>query len=245
MAKMDDYIRLLEKRAGGGGLAPTYDYDLDNEHVGIEEFKRNVKDRREELGKIFTNLNPTVKHETSMAKKWFPRPTKATDVESTTPLVKMASQAFAESRVLQDRSPAYQMVAIRAFNDELEKIAFAVTEKGHKFDAEKHRLLARQSAEQAEHLQQPEYNALGTSAGIGSPLGALRFHYMTGSGGRPDVEARHHEYVAKKHEEGRNAWNPWGGLSTPSSYEQGATPGFFGHIGVTKVKKQHEAAKPE
>lgn len=107
------------------------------------------------------------------------------------------------------------------------KLAFAVTEKGHKFDAERYRMLSRHQAEKAQQGQ--EYGALGyrTPEGkreYGNVLNALRF-----SPGleRPEEKARHYEYAAKKHEQGSNAWNPFGGTMTPSQHEEGGTAGTF------------------
>lgn len=105
------------------------------------------------------------------------------------------------------------------------KLGFAITEKGHKFDAEKHRMMAGHSGEKAEHLQ--KYKALA-AGGKPASLGAvLRFNHETPSG-HPLADARHHEYVAKKHEGGKNAWNPFGGMLTPSSQEKGGTKWNYG-----------------
>jgi hypothetical protein len=135
-----------------------------------------------------------------------------------------------------------------------EKKAFAVTEEGHKHDAEAYHLMARQAAELAA-LQQ-KYKGLGhideegknpsTAGGIlrfnmGSPIPSpdgLFGQY----GGRQDLHARHLEYAAKKHEQGHNAWNPWGGALTPSSHEQGGTPGLMGRIGKSVPKSSPKEA---
>ncbi len=181
---------------------------------------------------MFKNMPEAQKVETRFANKWFPSDKYEKDTSS--PLIKVAMETLSQSERFRGYPAHYKAASIRAFTEELEKISFAVTEKGHKFDAEKHHLLARQKAEQAEHLQQPEYNALGTTAGWGNVGGVLRFGY---GHDRPDMKARHHEYVAKKHDEGKNAWNPLGGTLTPGPHEQGATPGFFGSYGKTKVHK--------
>jgi hypothetical protein len=126
-------------------------------------------------------------------------------------------------------------VAQAAFKDELEKISFAITEKGHKFDAEKHRILAEQSAAlDALYQQYGGLSAPGDPATFG---GVLRFG--------PDQEEgahRHHEYVQKMHEMGANAWNPLGGILTPSSYEEGGTSGLFSQLGRVSPKPVQKIA---
>jgi DNA-binding protein H-NS len=115
--------------------------------------------------------------------------------------------------------------------EELMKTAFSITEKGHEYDAKKHRLLARQNAEMGALRQ--DYQSM---AGIGAPatLGSVfRFGFAED---RPDAAARHHEYVAKKHEEGKNAWNPLGGMLTPSSHEEGGTTGIGSRYGKSVPK---------
>jgi hypothetical protein len=120
------------------------------------------------------------------------------------------------------------------------KTGFAITEKGHKFDAEKYRLMARHDAELAEHSQ--GYGGLPhRGAAKSSLLDKLRFGTIDENGQRPDINARHHEYAAKKHEAGGNAWNPLGGLLTPSSHEEGGTPGLLGELGKSKPKHAEEA----
>ncbi len=120
------------------------------------------------------------------------------------------------------------------------KMGFAVTEKGHKFDAEMYRLMARQDAERAEHSQ--NYGALPhRGAAKSSLLDKLRFGIIDENQQRPDINARHHEYAAKKHEGGSNAWNPLGGMLTPSSHEEGGTPGLLGELGKSKPKHAEDA----
>jgi hypothetical protein len=116
----------------------------------------------------------------------------------------------------------------------LEKLAFAVTGEGHKFDAEAYQLMARQAAERAAHEQQ--YGALPTSGEKPQIGRGLRFGLAHGDTGRPDVKARHYEYAAKKHQQGKNAWNPFGGILTPSSFEdEGATTGLLSRLGKSKA----------
>jgi len=51
-----------------------------------------------------------------------------------------------------------------------------------------------------------EYGALQAVGAPATVLDVLRFNPMGDE--RPDMDARHHEYVARRHEEGSNAWNP-------------------------------------
>jgi len=73
-----------------------------------------------------------------------------------------------------------------------------------------------------------------------NPIGlwdALRFGDPRPHGGpdRVDADARHYIYAAKQHEKGNNAWNPFGGMLTPSPYERGASKGLLGEFGASKV----------
>jgi hypothetical protein len=112
-----------------------------------------------------------------------------------------------------------------AFTDELEKISFAVTEKGHKFDAERHALLAQHSADLDELAQR-----YGGQAAEGKQnhtfMNAMRF----GDDAEQAGMHRHHEYVSKAHAAGHNAWNPLGGVLTPSSHETGGSALMLGKI---------------
>jgi len=118
------------------------------------------------------------------------------------------------------------------------KTAFAVTEKGHKFDAEHHRMKARHGAELLGHTQA---YAPGYGDGRKGPnmLEALRFG-MTGEDALA-MDPRHHEYAAKEHEKGNNAWNPFGGILTPSSHEGPSGTGLF--YGEHKAPKEHKKEK--
>jgi hypothetical protein len=118
---------------------------------------------------------------------------------------------------------------------ELNKKAFSVTPEGHKYDAELARLKAEYGARVLELGQR--YGAVySPDKGVGSMMKALRGFSDLG----PDP--RHEEYVAKAHEEGRNAWNPFGGGLTPSSYETDGTNWRGGKFHKDPQKKEKEAA---
>lgn len=106
------------------------------------------------------------------------------------------------------------------------KMALSITDEGHKYDAAAARMAERQAAEKWELAQ--KNNAAGSAHGS-SPLLRSAIYGLTTAGGlKPGVDPRHMAYVAKKHEEGRNAWNPFGGLFTPSQYEEGGTSNQYG-----------------
>jgi len=125
----------------------------------------------------------------------------------------------------------------------LRKVAFAVTEKGHQFDADI--AAAKKNALIAAARAQQEQGALahGSSGGrtesnaVVSPLKALRF----GLGGNPVASARHQAYVEKQHREGKNAWNPWGGKFTPLDEELEGTKGGWTNWGIGKLKPEQSA----
>jgi hypothetical protein len=102
---------------------------------------------------------------------------------------------------------------------EVEKKAFAVTEKGHAFDAERAKLRGEAGAKEMELSQR--HHAMGSATRKGNVLNALRFGTMS-------HEPRHEEYVEKKHRAGKNAYNPFGGLLTPSKHEKGGTRFLYG-----------------
>lgn len=117
---------------------------------------------------------------------------------------------------------------------EQEKTAFSVTDEGHRFDAEEARLKARHAAKQIALSQR--HGAMGSAEGMGSFLKAFR-------GFTPDTMdgPRHQEYVAREHEAGSNAWNPFGGMLTPSSRETGGTRWMYGKF---KQPDEGEEAAP-
>jgi len=101
------------------------------------------------------------------------------------------------------------------------KTAFSVTEEGHKFDADLARARAEHGAKAWALAQR--HGGVGSAVDRGSFWKALRGFTPFGA---PDP--RHEEYVAQQHEKGENAWNPFGGLLTPSSKEVGGTTWQYG-----------------
>lgn len=110
------------------------------------------------------------------------------------------------------------------------KLGFAVTERGHEFDADvaemKRKfftdLARRQQEEGAVGYRDPDTE----KTNWGNILSALRF-----GGGDALGAARHQAYTEKQHREGSNAWNPFGGMLTPIPEERGATTGLLGQYG--------------
>lgn len=105
------------------------------------------------------------------------------------------------------------------------KVAFSVTEKGHKFDADVARMREQQAADtvgllQKHHVMDPE------------SVMVLKPHYMATAPFNLQSmhELRHANYVAGKHEKGQNAYNPLGGMMTPSPREEGGTVWRYGKI---------------
>lgn len=127
----------------------------------------------------------------------------------------------------------------------LTKVGFSVTEAGHEFDAARAGAKKDYYIQLARALQEQGALPHGTSGGkTESNLPILRA-YRFGSGypgGHPVTKARHQAYVEKKHREGKNAWNPLGGLLTPLEQEMEGTEGGFTYRGLGKLKPEEEAA---
>jgi hypothetical protein len=124
MSKVDDYIKLLEKRASnfdGGKTGPSYDHDIDSAVKAIGEKKRNLEDNCATLKMLLSNFDSSSKNETNLAKKLF-KETKYPH-ESSAPLVKLAMSVLGTSKKFASATPAYQFVTVQAFKNELEKIA--------------------------------------------------------------------------------------------------------------------------
>jgi hypothetical protein len=124
------------------------------------------------------------------------------------------------------------------------KVAFAVTDEGHEFDAKFYDMKARHAAEEAAMFQ--GVGALGGVNEEGHNLSSLASTLRYGlssphASEDPRMDSRHFEYAKKKHEEGSNAWNPWGGMLTPSPHEEHATEGLTGSIG--SFRNPHEKSK--
>jgi hypothetical protein len=109
-------------------------------------------------------------------------------------------------------------------------VAFALTERGHRFDTERASLKKEHLLDEARLHQ--NYNAIGyndpeTNQNPAKLINVFRFGP---NGDHPTVEARHQAYVAAQHAQGRNAYNPFGGLLTPLPEERGATTGFLAQV---------------
>jgi hypothetical protein len=104
------------------------------------------------------------------------------------------------------------------------KCGFSVTDRGHAFDAKQAILRQKYETEMAKLMQEEEEDG-GTY--FGNLLSSLRF----GGDMHPTADARRQQYVAKKHQEGSNAWNPLGGAWTPIPEERGGTSGPLGRYG--------------
>lgn len=89
------------------------------------------------------------------------------------------------------------------------KTAFALTSEGHKLDARRYGAISKGNHELAE-----AEDAYAKEA----PIKA----YLTRPAAGPlhRLAARHTDYAAKKHEGGKNAYNPFGGLGGKSRHEQ-------------------------
>jgi hypothetical protein len=125
------------------------------------------------------------------------------------------------------------------------KLAFAVTDKGHAYDAALAKI--RQDALEQEAALAAAHKGLGVYDDEGkNPVeipSLLRFGLggdNYGLEGRPDLAARHQAYTAKAHAEGRNAWNPFGGWATPLESEGSrGKPGLFGAMGQIDLKPEY------
>jgi hypothetical protein len=122
---------------------------------------------------------------------------------------------------------------------EMAKEAFSVTEKGHKFDVSEAKMKERQGAEEFAHAE--KHKGFGKDSKF---LDRMRFGL---SNTALENEPRHQAYVARKHSEGKNAYNPFGGALTPSKYEKGADPkhrGQYGSFLKGKGKEKTSAVFP-
>lgn len=124
MLHRDDYIKMLEKRASdfeGGATGPSYNHDVDNQAVGNEEHRKNLSDTRTTLGTLFKNTGEAQRVETRFANKWFPSDKYEKDTSS--PLIKVAMATLSQSSTFRDYPAHYKAAAVRAFTEELGKIA--------------------------------------------------------------------------------------------------------------------------
>lgn len=103
------------------------------------------------------------------------------------------------------------VAALQAVVDELatEKQAFALTDEGHKLDAKRYGAISKANHDAAKAEDDYAKEAPVKASIVRPGQGAI--HRMV---------ARHNDYAAKKHEEGKNAYNPFGGLGGKSRHEE-------------------------
>lgn len=142
---------------------------------------------------------------------------------------------------------------------EPQKQAFAVTEEGHKFDAALYEMRARHGAEMQalkDHYTGGRFGLTDEakkhivdqgghepSGGLSRMGRILRF----GIGVENDMNARHDAYASKKHRQGSNAWNPFGGMLTPTKHEVGGNQNNLGSYktDAPELKKKKASANFE
>lgn len=125
-----------------------------------------------------------------------------------------------------------------ALDSVIEKEAWSVTGEGHELDAEHHRAEAdaghRQAKAHKEYAKkQPGIAGVATGAQLlqGIPSKASHVYALNAR-----LKNRHNDYAAKKHEKGRNAYNPFGGWLTKSRQEE--------KEGKSEAKKKAASAQP-
>jgi hypothetical protein len=99
-------------------------------------------------------------------------------------------------------------VMARGLWDELEKISFAVSRSGHKLDAAQYK---------AEKDRSHAYAKSEREFGEEAPIRSMMFRPAENL--RHKLEARIHGAAEAKHREGKNKYNPWGGILTPTKEE--------------------------
>jgi hypothetical protein len=116
-----------------------------------------------------------------------------------------------------------------------EKVAFSITDSGHKLDAEKYRAISKalHNMGKAESGYADRSPLLASMTG--SPITALRHK----------LDSRHFDYASKKHGKGRNAYNPFGGYLTESTHEKedkkSKQSSALGHV-LNKIAEQEGGA---
>jgi hypothetical protein len=111
---------------------------------------------------------------------------------------------------------------------ELDKLAAVLREKRAFSDAKVLRAREQAALKELALLQDEGVAAYRDDAGK-TQRGSIRKALGTPMSTDAVIEGpRHLAYAAKKHEEGKNAWNPWGGMLTPHPAEgAGATSGLM------------------
>lgn len=118
--------------------------------------------------------------------------------------------------------------ASEIFFEALVKTAFSVTREGHEYDTRRAQIEEKAAAQHlklmAKHKALPDR---GDSAFAGTKRRFRGFMAPESA-----FYLRHHAYTARKHAQGKNAYNPFGGFTIPSKYERGGTRNRFGKIEV-------------
>jgi hypothetical protein len=122
------------------------------------------------------------------------------------------------------------------------KHALAVTPEGHDYDARAAEIRQR-AAEDLMALQE-EFGARGhRDEGGGLQLGSISKALRLMLNKHPE-DPRHMAYAAKKHHEGSNAWNPLGGMLTPTEREgEGGSRMFYGSMRPKQEGKPKTASR--
>lgn len=115
------------------------------------------------------------------------------------------------------------------------KAAFSITDEGHKLDAAHYNIESEAAHKKVKPQQEyaearPGMAQVASTAHILSLLGPILnipgSHLIPVSNASShgalfnQMEARHKDYAAKKHEQGENAYNPFGGVMTKSRHEE-------------------------
>lgn len=143
--------------------------------------------------------------------------------------------AWAMNKVA-EAEPEIELEKIAEAIDEYIKLAFSLTESGHKLDAHQYKALADMHHNMGGALKDFEKDAPNRAAIYGTPGPSLAHR----------LQGRHMDYAAKKHEDQQNAYNPFGGLLTKSRLEKKAfSVSEAGHKldaanALAKVKAHHE-----
>lgn len=129
--------------------------------------------------------------------------------------------------------------ATKSRHEQKEKKSFSLTEEGHKYDAAHYKADAEKAHKKSKGQKDYAAKRPGLSAALtghhalniagtaakGQNVGTMLEHGGSkGShikGALERLKNRHADYAAKKHEKGRNAYNPFGGLLTKSRQEGG------------------------
>lgn len=122
---------------------------------------------------------------------------------------KVAMEKIAEDYDHADRMGRIMAHAYVQELGEIEKTAFSVTDAGHRVDAKEYGAISKMHNERARANE--EYTKENPLLG-----------HLTGrsaSGALHRLADRHMDYAAKKHEDRRNAFNPFGGMLTKSRNE--------------------------